>query len=670
MNVQRTLAAAAAAVLVASCSSSPTAPNVVSVTVSPTSATVEVGGTQQFTAVAKDENGNAVSDSVIWTSSDASVVSVSTSGMATGVAAGNAAITATVGGVAGSAVITVNTPQQPCSDVKTVDLALGETQAYALADCLLLPSGASGDRYRVTVTRPTQTENASDVPNVTLSVTGIGVSQAPAPVSAQRATVAPWSPIPGLSDASFLKAVEISRATSRFHTELRRREREMIQRIGAENVLAPRPTLALQAPAQATSPATRTFNVSTTCSYTQADSVTTAKLIYENNDLAIYQDSTEQATSPISVTLAKKMADYYSNYARDMVASYFGTPSDIDGNGKVVLLATPAVTGNTAAFVWSGDFFPKTACPASNQMELMYFSTDLITAMDASSPSYQALSTVAHEMEHVVSLYHRIESPYSGYHPDWIEEGRAEISGEMSSRLAWAANGGPAVNAVVSRSSFQGNGIDESNYGVALTLARTVWYLSTQPNALVTVPDGTPDTYSIYGGGWLFERWLGDAYGNAASAPEADAPLFKTLTDSLTVSGTAGLQSETGKSYNQLFQEFVTAIVLHQTGAPEPNLGFSTYDFVSAAEIFCTPNPVGVFPWPVTTTGTAGDCSTNPPTQESSVATASFATKNYVGPIGASGIRVHDFVSNGTGTGAQIRVDMPAPGQILVSRLR
>ncbi len=136
--------------------------------------------------------------------------------------------------------------------------------------------------------------------------------------------------------------------------------------------------------------------------------------------------------------LAQKMTDYYSSYARDMVDAYWGKPSDIDGNGKVLILASPVAADSIAAFVWVGDMLSADAadpngCASSNEAELIYFNTDLILDMQSADPGYQALSTVAHEMKHVVSLYDRIAAILRGtasqFHPTWIEEGTAEISG-------------------------------------------------------------------------------------------------------------------------------------------------------------------------------------------------------------------------------------------------
>src|SRR5437899_10939979 len=85
---------------------------VASVTVSPTSASVLQGQTLQLTATIKDSAGNVLSGrAVTWTSSDASVATVSSSGLVGAVAAGSVTITATSEGRSGTgAIVGANTP--------------------------------------------------------------------------------------------------------------------------------------------------------------------------------------------------------------------------------------------------------------------------------------------------------------------------------------------------------------------------------------------------------------------------------------------------------------------------------------------------------------------------------------------------------------------------------
>src|SRR5439155_9078696 len=69
---------------------------VASVAVSPPTPSLPVGGTVQLTAAPQDSAGNALSGrTVTWATSDATVASVSTTGLVTGVAVGSATITAT-----------------------------------------------------------------------------------------------------------------------------------------------------------------------------------------------------------------------------------------------------------------------------------------------------------------------------------------------------------------------------------------------------------------------------------------------------------------------------------------------------------------------------------------------------------------------------------------------
>lgn len=78
----------------------------VSVGLSATSITA--GKTATATATLRDPNGVAIGgQTVVWTSSNTAVATVSQSGLVTGVAAGTANITATVGGKSGTAAVTV-----------------------------------------------------------------------------------------------------------------------------------------------------------------------------------------------------------------------------------------------------------------------------------------------------------------------------------------------------------------------------------------------------------------------------------------------------------------------------------------------------------------------------------------------------------------------------------
>ena len=86
----------------------PTVPSVASVTVTPASASVPVGGTVGLGVTLKDVSDNILPpQAVTWTSSNTAVATVSGSGVASGRSTGSATITATSGEARGTATLTV-----------------------------------------------------------------------------------------------------------------------------------------------------------------------------------------------------------------------------------------------------------------------------------------------------------------------------------------------------------------------------------------------------------------------------------------------------------------------------------------------------------------------------------------------------------------------------------
>src|SRR6266851_5374280 len=109
----KTLLLAAAMLMGIACkdSTSPPAgpPAVASVTVAPSPGTLPVGSTAQLTATTKDAAGNVLTGrTVTWATSNPAVTTVNSTGLATGVSAGQATITATSEGQSGAAAITVS----------------------------------------------------------------------------------------------------------------------------------------------------------------------------------------------------------------------------------------------------------------------------------------------------------------------------------------------------------------------------------------------------------------------------------------------------------------------------------------------------------------------------------------------------------------------------------
>jgi hypothetical protein len=100
---------------------------VASVLVEPDEATIAQSETVQLAATTLDAEGNALPDRpVSWSSSNAAVATVSTTGLVSGVAGGAATITATAEGQSGSAVITVSSSSGSLAGHWTLEETLGD----------------------------------------------------------------------------------------------------------------------------------------------------------------------------------------------------------------------------------------------------------------------------------------------------------------------------------------------------------------------------------------------------------------------------------------------------------------------------------------------------------------------------------------------------------------
>ncbi len=558
------------------------------------------------------------------------------------------------------------------------------------ANCgFFLPAGSSGDTYRVTLVRAVQSESSS-TQAVTVTMDASGAVTAPPALTTGLgiAGAGPRVRVP----ARLEEDLRVAQETQAFHAELRAAEHRLIRRLGPENALLPDGRFIAAGSSMPDPPGTHTFlfpsvpSGPTACSSGQN---VTSTLAGFNDQLAIYEANSLSGTSDsIGQAEVDRILDYYRDYGEQVVEGYFGGTSDINGDERIQVLAVPQslisqVGGNVAAFVWSGDFFPRTSstpgasCAASDEMELIYFNASIINNMRAGSDTYQALATMVHEAKHVSSLYHRLRGSTSQdpFHPIFIEEGTAEVAGEISSRLAWAATTGPAVGAEVNVTHFQNDGFTPENWGVVLRMARTVFYLSSQPNGVAASPSAAQG--GINGSGWLFHRFLGDAYGNA-STPQADSALFRTQNDSLTVAGFAAFPLLTTQSYTSLLEEYAVAVTLDGTGVSEPTRTFTTYNMPEAAEIFSLPDPAGTFPWTVTRTCSGVPCT---PQQLADIESEDgndnddgaqngmpYQDRTFTGTLGVGGLRVHEFVSSGTG-GAEITVTAPSDVRVIVARI-
>ena len=88
-----------------------TTPTLVSIAVTPANATIELNGTEQYTATGtySDNSTQNLTSGATWVSTNTAVATITTQGLASGIAAGETTIQATVGSITGSTGLTVAT---------------------------------------------------------------------------------------------------------------------------------------------------------------------------------------------------------------------------------------------------------------------------------------------------------------------------------------------------------------------------------------------------------------------------------------------------------------------------------------------------------------------------------------------------------------------------------
>lgn len=141
------------------------------ITISPTTASITMTGTQQFNAVSMDSNGNTLTGVPLnWVSSNTAVATVSATGMASAVGVGTASITASVtynsgGSYSSPGNGTTYTSNKAVLTVTTMDAVAGvSASGHAMAGALITMKDATG--------KSTVTES-SDQGHFSLSTAGL-----------------------------------------------------------------------------------------------------------------------------------------------------------------------------------------------------------------------------------------------------------------------------------------------------------------------------------------------------------------------------------------------------------------------------------------------------------------------------------------------------------------
>lgn len=490
------------------------------VLVASTPTQIAVGETAKASAVVKDQNGNPLSGkTIVWTSLNNSIATVSTDGVITGVAPGNATIKGTVDGVTGTATVIVVALVPSCSGgVTTVDLQPGDVRVISSAEsggCVKVASTSSPSSYiliaastnaqpDIISTFTLKSDEGETVPNNSLLTT-------PYRLGAQ----------PGVESADMPGAFQV-----RFEGKLRESERRDIDFAAAKRAYQ---SLGWGVPGRAslstmTIPSVgdkRSFKVPKSCSNFTTVSATVK---YVGTRSIVYADDASPAGGFVDSDY-QDIATEFDNTIYPTDVDYFGNPSDLDENARVIILFTPEVNkltpanagGYVGGFFFVGDLLPATgsgACPQSNVGEIFYsLAPDPQGTINGNTRNTAFVrqgtrGTVAHELQHMINASERLRNPQ--FHGDleavWLDEGLSHTAEDLVGR----ATAGLTETGNYTFARLFSN-VNDYNAFFFQNFARFREYLR-NPGVFSPTSELADSSLAVRGAAWALVRYTADHY--------------------------------------------------------------------------------------------------------------------------------------------------------------
>lgn len=310
----------------------PPAPTIQSVTVTVAAASLPAGSSQVVSATATYSNDStSVPTTLTWTSTNANVAVVSASGNVIAIATGTDTIVATVGAVRAQAMVSVTgAPPLPTGVVALAEKA-GEVRSFPL------DGSVTGYQVPVLGTAPNYVLIVADADIAPLATNGIsmdsGTVMASSTVTALTASAARNIPLGvgvtvGENDIEGRIRAHERQRLPRFTQSMSAKDTLNVSGARAANNYAAGDAATIRVPG---------FGGDLCNGYTTVG----AKVLAVSTRAIVLMDTTV-APDTAAVNAATQLAQEFDSTIYPTDTKYFGTPSDIDGNGKVMTLFTPS----------------------------------------------------------------------------------------------------------------------------------------------------------------------------------------------------------------------------------------------------------------------------------------------------------------------------------------
>jgi hypothetical protein len=554
-----------AAALLAACDG-PTEGNagISSVQLSPDDRTLAVGELLTLTVVVRDVNGDEPDADrraeVEFASDNSAVATVSEDGVVTGKSPGTATITATLDDKSGTVMVKVAAAPAACGQGGAVR-SLGVGEAVVLggvtASVICLDGGATGKEY---VAVPFHSGNPGDSPfGVNFDTDGTVGFNAPS-----------LAPSPALAGGLT--------TDDDFHARLRERSAGALARYrdaalsvsprrGGRGGMGPSLVLNLRSPAVGDQ-----VTVNTSLEPCKNPKNVTARVAAISERSIVLADVGNPANGLTDADY-RSFALGFDTLVYPAVTNAFGTPEDLDGNGKAVILYTKAVneltergsTSYVGGYFHPRDLFPTrdrdglAACATTNYAEMFYMlvpdpSGSLGTVFSRELILQTSLGTIGHEFQHLINASRRlyVVETTSWNEATWLNEGLSHIAEEVLFHRASGLT--PRRNLSLAEVQASTRSLNAFRSYMDQNIRRYARYL--QEPSTESPYDSTEagaNDLPTRGASWAFLRYAADRRAGD------DVVLWRDLVDT-DVIGFANLQQALGRDPREWIRDWATSV--------------------------------------------------------------------------------------------------------------
>ena len=415
-----------------------------------------VGDSMQLSASAADKYNNALPiSSLTFAASDPTLVSVSAAGVLKVLRNGGSTnVTIASGTISDFVAVTVGAAgTTPCTGVAaSTTMALGDVIQFQGANNGCVRGDVGGAEYAVVAYNSSASTLAAGIrADGAGSPPATSVLAATDPTAFRGMTGGPTAAV--VPDVDFHYALQ-----QRMHRDLPQyaaAARAMYRAKGGR--LAPSLSLAGTSPSASSIPGTVAVGDIVTVNVNPNSSCTTPQnhpaRVGAVGTKSIVLVDTLNPTGGFTDADLQKFAARFDTLVYPLDTDAFGVPSDIDGNGRVLILFTRSVNELTPAgsnsfvggFFYGRDLYPKVAapplqaCTTSNQAEMFYLlvpdTGGVINGNKRSVAFVDGLTTgvIAHEFQHLINSSRRL---FVNNAPDvdeiiWLNEGLSHIAEEL-----------------------------------------------------------------------------------------------------------------------------------------------------------------------------------------------------------------------------------------------